>query len=120
MVYHKGGFLGQHEKWYINQQEVEVVNSYKYLGYTMTTKLSKDIALSEYISKAKRKIFQLIKIFRILGHQAHHVYFKILEAQIYPQLMYALELWGPLSFQSVEGDHMLAAKKFLGGKNKNP
>ena len=120
MVYRKGGFLGQREKWYFNQQEIGVVNSYKYLGYTLTTKLSRELALSEYIGKAKRKIFQLLKIFKILGHQTPQVFFKLLEAQIYPQILYASEIWGPQAFRSVEGVHMLAAKKYLGVKVKTP
>ena len=39
MVFRKGGFLGKNEKWFLEGNEVEVVNSYTYLGYTFTTKL---------------------------------------------------------------------------------
>ena len=40
MVFRKGGFLGKNEKWFLEGNEVEVVNSYTYLSYTFTTKLS--------------------------------------------------------------------------------
>ena len=40
MVFRKGGFFGKNEKWFLEGNEVEVVNSYTYLGYTFTTKLS--------------------------------------------------------------------------------
>ena len=40
MVFRKGGFLGKNEKWFLEGNEVEVVTSYTYLGYTFTTKLS--------------------------------------------------------------------------------
>ena len=40
MVFRKGGVFGKNEKWFLEGNEVEVVNSYTYLGYTFTTKLS--------------------------------------------------------------------------------
>ena len=40
---------------------MEIVNSYKYLGYTLTTKLSSNFACEEYASKAKGKILDLMK-----------------------------------------------------------
>ena len=35
MVFRKGGFLGKKEKWTLDGKPLEVVNSYKYLGYTL-------------------------------------------------------------------------------------
>ena len=40
MVFRKGGFLSMNEKWYFEGKQLEVVNSYRYLGYTFTTKMS--------------------------------------------------------------------------------
>ena len=40
MVFRKGGFLGKNEKWFLEGNEVEVVNSHTYFGYTFTAKLS--------------------------------------------------------------------------------
>ena len=42
LVCRKGGFLGSKEKWHLDKDKIEVVNNYKYLGYTITTKLSTD------------------------------------------------------------------------------
>ena len=41
--------------------EMEIVNSYKYLGYTLKTKLSSNSAYEEYPSKAKGNILDLMK-----------------------------------------------------------
>ena len=40
MVFRKGGHLGKHEKWYYAGKSVNVINSYTYLDFTFTTKLS--------------------------------------------------------------------------------
>ena len=40
IVFRKGGFLNKDEKWHIDGTMIDVVNNYKYLGYTVTTKLS--------------------------------------------------------------------------------
>ena len=36
MVFRKGGFLGRLERWFYGEERIEVVNKYKYLGYTLT------------------------------------------------------------------------------------
>ena len=57
MIFRKGGHISVEEKWlYKIGAEIEVVNSYKYLGYTLTTKLSTTCACEDYAIKAKGKI----------------------------------------------------------------
>ena len=48
MVYRKGGYLGKFEKWHFKGINIEVVNSYKYLGFTLSTQLSIDKFLSKF------------------------------------------------------------------------
>ena len=36
--FQKGGHIASGEKWFYNGSKLEIVNSYKYLGYTLTTK----------------------------------------------------------------------------------
>ena len=33
MVFRKGGFLGKCERWFLEGNELDIVNSYTYLGY---------------------------------------------------------------------------------------
>ena len=44
-----------HEKWFINGQRLEVGNSYVYMGYMLTTKLSVSTSLEPTTLKAKTK-----------------------------------------------------------------
>ena len=50
-----GGDLAAHEKWFINGQRVEVGNSYVYMGYMLTTKISVSTSLEPTTLKAKTK-----------------------------------------------------------------
>ena len=120
MVFRKGGHLSKHEKWYYNGQQIENVNSYKYLGYTLTTKLSEDIALREFVGRAKAKVVQIMKSLWSLGSMQLEVFFKLFDAQVRPSLLYAAEVWGVRRFDCMESAHLFACKKFLGVSIKTP
>ena len=55
MVFRKGGHLAAHEKWFINGQRLEVVNSYVYPGYTHCPLNSQSVLLLELIMESKEK-----------------------------------------------------------------
>lgn len=120
MVFRKGGFLGKAEKWFYGKEKIEVVNSYKYLGYTLTTKLSTDIALAEFAGRAKGKVLDLIKTMQRLGHIDINIFFKLFDAQVKPMLLYAAEIWGTTSYKAVENVHLFACKKILGVSKNTP
>ena len=58
MIFRKGWHIGAGEKCvFFNGNEIEIVNSYKYVGYTLTTKLSSNSACEEYACKEQRVKF---------------------------------------------------------------
>ena len=93
MIFRKGGHIGAGGKWFFNGNEMEIVNSYKYLGYTLTTKLSSNSACEEYASKATGKILDQMKTMWSLGSlKTTTVFFQLFDAQIKPMLLYASEI----------------------------
>ena len=52
VVFWKGGFLGAREKWIFNGNKLEVVNAYKYLGLTFSTRLSFSAAVEDMAVRA--------------------------------------------------------------------
>ena len=120
LVCRKGGFLGSREKWFLDQERIEVVNSYKYLGYTITTKLSTDISLAEYAGRAKGKIIDIFKTLYRLGHIDTNIFFKLFDTQVKPMLLYAAELWGMTKYETIEKIHTFACKKLLGVSARTP
>ena len=120
MVFRKGGFLGRLEQWYYGEERIEVVNRYKYLGYTLTTKLSVDLALAEYAGKAKGRIVSIFRALYKLGKIDMGVFFKLFDSQIKPMLLYGAEIWGMKSREIIEKVHLFACKKLLGVSSKTP
>ena len=120
MVFRKGGFLDRLERWYYGEERIEVVNRYKYLGYTLTTKLSVDIALSEYAGRAKGRIINIFRALYRLGKIDWGVFFKIFDSQVKPMLLYGSEIWGMRNREIIEKVHLYACKKLLGVSPKTP
>ena len=120
IVFRKGGYLNRHEKWFIEGEKVEVVNQYKYLGYTLTTKLSGDVALAEYVGRARAKVYSILKALKTLGKVNISIFFKLFDSQVLPTLLYAGEVWGLTPFDRAEAVHTFACKKLLGVRKQTP
>ena len=99
---------------------MEIVNNYKYLGYTLTTKLSSNSACEEYVSKAKGKILDLMKTMWFLGSLNTTVFFQLCDAQIKPMLLYASEILGTSRLRITESAHLFACKRLLSLSDKSP
>ena len=120
MAFRRGGYLGRNEKWYYGNEKIETVNSYKYLGYTFTTKLSTEAALSEVAGKAKNKVISIFKALYKIGKIDIKVFFHLFDCQVKPMLLYAAEIWGNTKESITEKVHMFAARKLLGVSAKTP
>ena len=120
MVFRKGGFLGQREKWFFEGRELEVVNKYCYLGFSFTTMLSLKLGTNHLVAKGKKALFWLYRAFKKCKEMSPDVYFKIFEAKIQSVLLYASEIWGHRRLDSIEKVHVLACKKYLGLPLKTP
>ena len=82
MVFRKGGHLGKHEKWYHNGNSVNVVNSYTYLGFTFTTKLSYKEGTDVFVAKGKKTVFHLCNALMGLKNMTRQTFFKIFYIKI--------------------------------------
>ena len=120
MVFREGGHISATDKWFYHHTETEIVNSYKYLGYTLTTKLSSHVACREYSNKAKGKILDLVKTKWSLGSFDLSVFFKLFDCQVKPMLLYASEIWGTTNIHVIETAHLLACKRLVNVSDKTP
>ena len=105
---------------FFNGNETEIANTYKYLGYTLTTKLSSNSACEEYASKAKGKLLDLMKTMWSLGSLKHNRLFSTAGAQIKPMLLYASEMWGTSTLCIIESAHLFACKRLLSLSDNSP
>ena len=93
MIFRKGEHIAAGKNCFYDGKEMEIVNSYKYLGFTLTPKLSNNSVCEEYASKAKVKSLDLMKTMWSLGSLDTSLFFKLFDAQIKPMLLYASEIW---------------------------
>ena len=82
MVFRKGGLIYATEKWFYNHSAIEIVNPYKYLGYTLRTKLSSHAACRGYSNKTKGKILDLMKTTWSLGIFDSSLFCKLFDCQV--------------------------------------
>lgn len=114
VVFRKGGFLAARERWFYGRDQLEVVNSYTYLGLNFSTMLSLTNAVSSAIVRAKRGTMEILNVMLRLNCNSPIIFFKLFDAQVVPMLMYAAEVWGSQKIDDVEKVHLFACKKFLG------
>jgi hypothetical protein len=101
VVFRNGGKPGRHERWFFKGNEVEVVNSYKYLGVILTSKLSLDNHFKQKLwkSKAAFNVFNVIFSHARINFAAKH---KLFEALCRSVMCYGAEVWGSKMFDGVE------------------
>ena len=114
IVFRKGGYLACYEKFYYGGKQIDIVNSYKYLGIDFTTKLSFVNSTAGLIAKAKRSCFEITKSLNKINCTEMKIFTKLFDSKVQPILSYASELWGMQNLQSIEQVHTSFLKRFLG------
>ena len=113
VIFRKGGFVSKHEKWFYGNINLKIVNSYRYLGFEFTTKLSFNNAVRPFISKAKKSCFDISKSLASIECYSLDVFSKLFDSKVAPILTYACELWGMHDIIEVERVHTNSFKRFL-------
>eukprot|EP00745_Piridium_sociabile_P006243 TRINITY_DN14019_c0_g1_i8.p1 TRINITY_DN14019_c0_g1~~TRINITY_DN14019_c0_g1_i8.p1 ORF type:complete len:809 (-),score=78.12 TRINITY_DN14019_c0_g1_i8:134-2281(-) len=121
MVFRKGVFLGRYEKWFIGTDQLEVVNSYVYLGFTFTTTMSTFQAAKCLAIKGKRATADIIRTLKKIDSMTRETFFKLFDTIVQPSILYSSEIWGPLHDGSpAEKVHLYACKRFLNVPVRTP
>ena len=113
VVFRNGGFLAGHEKWFLGEKRLDVVNEFKYLGAVFSTRLSFQTMQLDLIHRARAGMLQVMRCQRKLGCISPDLFFKLFDVQVGPVLLYSSELWGLKDCPSIESVHLQALKRFL-------
>jgi len=113
VVFRNGGYLARHEKWHIGRNEMEVVNEYRYLGITLSTRLCTNTVLNDLATRARAGVVRVMKSLQELSSVPPDLFFRIFDAQLQPILLYGSEVWGVDKCEMIEHVHLFALKKFL-------
>lgn len=113
VVFRNGGFLAEHEKWFLGEKRLDVVKEFKYLGAVFSTRLSFKTMQTDLVHRAKAGMLQVLRCLRKLGCVSPDFFLKLFDAQVGPVLLYSSELWGMNDCHVVESVHLQALKRFL-------
>ena len=120
IVFRKGGYLAAREKWYYGNRRMSVVNSYKYLGLYVSTKLSFTFACQDLVSRGKRALFKIFQLLNKFENTPVKLFLKLFDAQVQPIVQYGAEIWGFENGQEIERLHLFALKRFLHVDRRTP
>ena len=94
VVFRNGGHLALNEKWCIANEELEVVNMYKYLGVYFTTRLTFSPTLNDFAGRARKGMLAIMRLLWSIGEHSPEFFFKMFDCQIQLILTYGSEVCG--------------------------
>ena len=98
--------LSLSQRRYYGTERLEVLNTYRCLGLTLSTRLSFKVAADdEHLTRAKRGTIDILKTLRRLNCFSPGLFFRLFDGQIVPSLLYGSELWGFKRYDAVEKVH---------------
>ena len=93
MVFRNRGCLKLAEKWIFNDEYIDVVPFYKYLGVYMTPKLSWSKTRENAAFQAKKSIAWIFRYQKSFGLFPPQDIFKLFDSIVRPILSYGAEIW---------------------------
>ena len=100
---------------------ISVVNTYKYLGICLSTRLTFSRALKDMAACAKIGVVNILKLLWSLREKSALIFFKLFDVQIQPILNYGAEAWGlEADLKVVERIHLFALKRLLNVSSRTP
>ena len=116
LIFRKGGTLQRNLIFLYEDQPIEIVSSFKYLGIVFTTGGSFSEAQTTLAGQAQKAIFKLNKYLYKFTFVSPKHKLELFDKLISPILNYSCEVWGFCQANAVERVHMQFCKKLLGVK----
>ena len=116
LIFRKGGTLQRNLVFMYEDQPIEIVRSFKYLGIVFTIGGSFSEAQTTLAGQAQKAIFKLNKYLYKFTYVSPKHKLELFDKLISPILNYSCEVWGFCQANAVERVHMQFCKKLLGVK----
>ena len=94
MIFNKSGRILNYNKFYYNNQELEIVKNFNYLGFLITPSFSIKKLLDDLYKRGLKAYFKLRNCLDESFRNHVHLFFNLFDTLIKPILMYGIELWG--------------------------
>ena len=120
LVFKKNGRNSVLDKWFYNGEEIETVNTFKYLGFVFsnTGKFSKGI--DNVVLQGQRALFNLYANVIDFETMFINMQFSLFDSLISSVLLYGCEIWGFAEAKKIETFHLSFLKHSLKVKKSTP
>ena len=112
VVFRKSGRLNPNIKWFYNDEEVEAVNQFTYLGLTLTYTGNFHKAQLKLASQGRKCMFKLLKSMKNV-HFNYVTRLSLFDTYVSSILNYASEIWGFHKGDAIEKIHLEYLKIML-------
>ena len=116
MVFRKGDILPRGMRFFYNNQEIEKVNSFSYLGIVFTPEDSFSNVNTSLAGQAQTAVFKLNNYLYSVSDLAPRHVLDLFDKLVSSILSYCSELWGYCKADKIERVHLQFCKTLLGVK----
>ena len=116
MIFRKGGVLNKLDKWFYAGNDIEIVNSFNYLGVVFSSGGSFNNTTKTTVDKGLRALMSLFNITKGLEIPVSIMH-NLFDTYVLSVLNYGCEIWGYIKAENVERVHRKYCKRLLGVKN---
>ena len=120
VVFRKGGKKSKDDKWTYNGKNIEVVNSFKYLGCTLSSSGYFNTNIKTNIESARKALFQLKQYFSTNPEVLPSQQLELFNTMIKPIMTYSCEVWGLQNIKELETIYLSFLKSVLCVKKSTP
>ena len=106
MVFRKGGILPRDMRFFYNNQEIEIVKSFSYLGIVFTPGGSFSNAQTTLAGQAQKAVFKLNNYLYSFADLAPRHVLDLFDKLVSPILSYCSEVWGFCKADKIERVHL--------------
>ncbi len=118
--FRKSGLLPKNMKFYYNNEELEIVNNFPYLGVVFTPRGVFTAAQKTLAGQARKAMFKLMKCFQSFVSLRPNICFELFDKIVRPVLMYCSEVWGFHKGPNIEQLYVQYCKCILRVKRSTP
>ena len=111
VVFRNGGVVKQTEKWYYNNNVIDIVPCYKYLGVYFTSTMSWSKTHTVLSMQAKKAINYILRLRKHFGNINISDMLKMFDTSVKPILCYGSQIWGYQYVDKIEKVHIQFCKK---------
>ena len=120
LVFKKGGKKSILDKWYYNNQEIETVTTFKYLGFVFSSTGTFSKGIDNTILSGQRAFYNLSSNLENFDSMFVNTQLSLFNSLVSPVLSYACEIWGFAEAKKIETLHLRFLKKILRVRKTTP